>query len=136
VPIFPPGLVLFDNMCRLLLVDDNVQLLNLYGMVLEEAGHQVRVAETCRRAVALFEESDPEMVIMDLRVPEMADGLGLIRWMKARTGELAASAFKIIVISGWTDDLTGAPEKDSVDCLLSKPVRMEVLLESISRLAR
>jgi DNA-binding response OmpR family regulator len=117
-------------MCKLLLVDDNTQLLDFYSMVLEQAGHQVCVAETCRRAVTLVEESNPEIVIMDLRVPEMEDGLGLIRTLRARAGTL-----KIIVTSGWTEDLTFTPEKDSVDCILPKPVRMEVLLQSISMLA-
>jgi CheY-like chemotaxis protein len=122
-------------MCRLLLVDDNVQLLDFYGLVLEQAGHQVRVAETCRRAIALLEETDPEIVIMDLRVPEMEDGLGLIRSLKGHKRLPGKAALKIVVTSGWTADLTGKPEKDSVDCILPKPVRMDVLLESISRLA-
>jgi len=122
-------------MCRLLLVDDNVQLLDFYGLVLEQAGHQVRVAETCRRAIALLEETDPDIVIMDLRVPEMEDGLGLIRSLQARKQAPGKPAVKIVVTSGWTADLAGKPEKDSVDCILPKPVRMEVLLESISRLA-
>lgn len=119
-------------MCRLLLVDDNVQLLDFYSMVLEQAGHQVRVAETCRRAVTLVEESRPEIVIMDLRMPEMKDGLGLIRALKSRPG---ACPLKIIVTSGWTEDLAATPEREAVDCILPKPVRMEVLLQSISRLA-
>ena len=58
-------------MCSVLLVDDNVQILEFYGLVLEQAGHQVRVAETCPRAVGLLQEIEPEIVIMDLRVPEM-----------------------------------------------------------------
>ncbi|HVP47409.1 MAG TPA: response regulator, partial [Bryobacteraceae bacterium] len=122
-------------MCRLLLVDDNVQLLDFYGLVLEQAGHQVRVAETCRRAIALLEETDPEIVVMDLRVPEMEDGLGLIRSLQAHKQAPGKAALKIVVTSGWTADLAGKPEKDSVDCILPKPVRMDVLLESISRLA-
>lgn len=122
-------------MCNLLLVDDNVQLLDFYSLVLEQAGHQVLVAETCRRAVVLLEESDPEIVIMDLRVPEMEDGLGLIRTLKAHARAPGKSSLKIIVTSGWTEHLSGTPECDSVDCILQKPVRMAVLLESISRLA-
>ena len=41
-------------MSRLLLVDDNTQLLDFYKLVLEQAGHQVRTAETCGRAVQLL----------------------------------------------------------------------------------
>jgi len=129
------GCVRFNGMCRLLLVDDNVQLLDFYGLVLEQAGHHVLVAETCRRAIALLEESDPEIVIMDLRVPALEDGLGLIRSVKAHKQAPGKPAVKIVVTSGWTADLAGKPERESVDCILPKPVRMEALLQSISRLA-
>jgi CheY-like chemotaxis protein len=122
-------------MCSLLLVDDNLQLLEFYGLVLEQAGHQVRVAETCARAVALLKEIDPEIVIMDLRVPEMEDGLGLIRTLKAHVRAPGKRALKVVVTSGWTEDLAGTPERDSVNCVLPKPVRMELLLQSIARLA-
>jgi CheY-like chemotaxis protein len=122
-------------MCSLLLVDDNTQVLDFYRLVLEQAGHQVRTAETCSQAVALLTETDPEVVIMDLRVPELADGLGLIRTLKDRARPEGSNRAKVIVISGWIEDLSDTPERDSVDCVLSKPVRMEMLLRSIAQLA-
>jgi DNA-binding NtrC family response regulator len=122
-------------MCSLLLVDDNTQLLGFYKLVLEEAGHQVRTAETCSQAAALLAATDPEIVIMDLRVPDLADGLGLIRKLKHRVRPPGSNRAKVIVISGWIEDLSDTPEKDCVDCVLPKPVRMETLLRSIARLA-
>lgn len=122
-------------MSCLLLVDDNTQLLDFYKLVLEQAGHQVLTAGTCGRAVELLDETDPEIVIMDLRVPEMADGLGLIRTLKNRVRSQGRTRAKVIVISGWIEGLFDTPEKDSVDCVLPKPVRMEILLRSIARLA-
>jgi two-component system sensor histidine kinase RpfC len=122
-------------MCSLLLVDDNVRLLEFYGLVLEQAGHQVRIAETCARAVTLLKEIDPEIVIMDLRLPKMEDGLGLIRALKNYVRPRGKAPLKVVVVSGWTEDLLDTAEKDAVDCVLPKPVRMEVLLQSIARLA-
>jgi len=122
-------------MCILLLVDDNTQVLDFYKLVLEQAGHQVLTAETCNQAVALLAESNPEIVIMDLRVPEISDGLGLIRTLKDRAQPEGGNRAKVIVISGWIEDLSDTLEKDSVDCMLPKPVRMELLLRSIARLA-
>ena len=122
-------------MSSLLLVDDNAQLLDFYKLVLEQAGHQVRTSETCAEAVALLGASDPEIVIMDLRMPELEDGLGLIRRLKEHTRPPGKRPMKVVVISGWVEDLLNAPEKGSVDRVLAKPVRMEVLLRSISELA-
>lgn len=122
-------------MCSLLLVDDDLHILELYRVVLERAGHCVHIAETCARAVALLKEIDPEIVIMDLRVPDLADGLGLIRTLKAHIRAPGKRKLKVVVTSGWTEDLDGTPERDSVDCVLPKPVRMELLLRSIAGLA-
>jgi len=123
-------------MCRLLLVDDDGQLLSFYRLVLEHAGHEVRTAETCQAAVQLLTESDPEVVIMDLRLPEIEDGLQLIRDLKQHQRPADLSPLKVIVSSGWTEDLMPTAEKEWVDCVLSKPVRMEVLLRSISELTQ
>ena len=122
-------------MCSLLLVDDDLHILEFYRLVLERAGHCVHIAGTCARAVTLLKETDPEIVIMDLRVPDMEDGLGLIRTLKAHVRAPGKRSLKVIVTSGWTEDLAGTPERDSVDCVLPKPVRMELLLQSIAGLA-
>lgn len=122
-------------MCRLLLVDDDGQLLTFYKLVLEHAGHEVRTAETCQAAVQLLMESDPEVVVMDLRLPAIEDGLALIRALKQHQRPPDCCRPKVIVSSGWTEDLTPTAEKAWVDRVLSKPVRMEVLLQSISELS-
>lgn len=121
-------------MSYLLLVDDNIQILDLYKTVLERAGHQVRTAETPSQAAALMRTTDFEIVVMDLRVPKIEDGLSLIRTVKDHTPATRQTPAKILVISGWAEDLDETPEKRWVDCVLPKPVRLEVLLRSISEL--
>jgi len=122
-------------MSRLLLVDDDAQLLEFYKLVLEQAGHQVDVAHTCQAAFVILANTHPEVVVMDLHVPEMEDGLALIRTLASRKKLAATCPLKVIVTSGWTEDLAPKMERDSVDRVLAKPVRMEVLLRSIAELA-
>src|ERR1700719_30891 len=100
-------------MSSLLLVDDNTQILEYFNLVLTEAGHRVRTADSCPAAIRALEESDPEIVIMDLRVPEMQDGLRLIRSLKNHHRPL-----KVIVISGWTEGLLDTAENNWVDRVL------------------
>ena len=122
-------------MPRLLLVDDDSQLLDLYKLVLDHAGHQVAVAETCSAAFRLLGETDPEVVIMDLHVPSTQDGLALVRALKNHIRPPGMPSLKVIVTSGWTEDLPADVRKESVDRVLPKPVRMEVLLRTIAELA-
>ncbi len=114
-------------MCRLLVADDDVQHLAIRKLLLEAAGHEVAVAETAPEARRLLAELRPDVLVMDLRLPKLKDGLSLIRFVD----ELCLTA-KIIVLSGWTEELCDLPEEKLVCCVLGKPIRNDHLLEAIS----
>ena len=114
-------------MYRLLIVDDDVQQLGIRKLLLEAAGHQVAVAEDAPAARRLLAEQCPDAMVMDLRLPKLKDGLGLIRWVNEQ--RLAA---RIIVLSGWTEELCDLPEEKLVACVLGKPIRNDHLLEAIN----
>lgn len=114
-------------MCRLLVADDDVQQLAIRKLLLEAAGHEVTLAHDAPETRRLLAELGPEVLVMDLRLPELEDGLGLIRC--ANQPRFAA---KIIVLSGWTELLCDLPEEKLVFCVLGKPVRNSQLLEAIN----
>jgi len=117
-------------MARTLLVDDDADQLECRRLLLEAAGHQVATACVAAAAYELFCASEPELVIMDLRLPRTDDGLALIRRLRERS-----PAVKILILSGWACELAGRPESGMVDGLLRKPVRSGELLRWISRLS-
>lgn len=116
-------------MGRLLVVEDDPNQVELRKMLLEAAGHEVCVAATAPEALRLLAEQAPEILLMDLGLPKAADGLALIRSVRRRP-----SAVKIIVLSGWPLELLDHPEEKMVDHVLTKPVRIQVLLEAIQAL--
>jgi CheY-like chemotaxis protein len=113
-------------MCSVLIVDDDAQQLAIRKLLLEAAGHAVTVADGMPSAARQLEEQKPDLLLMDLRLPKFADGLCLIRM--ASEGFPAA---KIIVLSGWTEDLCDLPEEKLVSRVLEKPIRHEQLLAAI-----
>jgi CheY-like chemotaxis protein len=117
-------------MYRVLIVDDDVQQLGIRKLLLEAAGHQVALAEDAPTARRLLEELRPDVLVMDLRLPELKDGLGLIRLIDEQH-----AAVKIIVLSGWTEELCDLPEEKLVCCVLGKPIRNDHLLEAINAAA-
>ena len=114
-------------MCSILIVDDHLQQLAIRKLLLEAAGHEVTAAESAPQATRLLEELRPDLLLMDLRLPELEDGLSLIR----SVGERGLTA-KIIVLSGWTEDLGDLPEEQLVSRVLGKPIRHEHLIEAIN----
>jgi len=112
--------------CRLLLADDDAQQLGIRRLLLEAAGHQVAVAEDAPEARRLLEELHPEVLVMDLRLPKLKDGLSLIH---SASGQQQPA--RIIVLSGWIEEFCDLPEEKLVCCVLGKPVGNARLLEAI-----
>jgi len=68
---------------ELLIVDDDHNIREMLGMVLEDAGHTVRVASDGLEAVVALEESAPHCMVLDLMMPGL-DGHGVLRTMRQR----------------------------------------------------
>jgi CheY-like chemotaxis protein len=114
-------------MPRVLLVDDDAPALELRKLILEREGHQVSAATTPTEARALFSETNPDTVVLDLRLPEASAGLSLIRDFRA-----AAPAVRIIALCGWPPDLENTPESQMVNRVLPKPIRTATLVDALA----
>ncbi|HYL38236.1 MAG TPA: response regulator [Bryobacteraceae bacterium] len=106
-------------MTRILVVEDDLDQLNLRRQMLEQAGYEVAAAQTA--AEALPQLPGCQLVLMDLRVPKLQDGMALIRAASGRA--------RIIVLSGAESEVA-LP----VDEFLTKPCSSRRLLEAIARL--
>lgn len=83
-------------MNTILVVDDEVQMLNLIGQLLEREGYRVMLATSGHQALTLAEESPPDLFIIDAIMP-MMDGVALCRHL--RTMPLVRD-LPIVFISG------------------------------------
>src|SRR5579864_1235042 len=105
-------------MARILVVEDDPGQLEVRRMILEQSGHEVLTAQNA--AEALDRLPGCQVVLMDLQLPTLEDGLKLIR--------AASGAARIIVLSGG-EPATMPP----VDAFLTKPCSSRKLLETIAR---
>ena len=117
-------------MASLLIVDDDAEQLGIWRLLLEAVGHQIHSAETVPDALHLLHEIRPDILMMDLRLPRLEDGLFLIRAADAQPKRAT-----IIVLSGWPEDLRDLPEGSKVARIFSKPIRADVLLRVIGELS-
>jgi two-component system response regulator PilR (NtrC family) len=65
-------------MAKFLIVDDEQGIRQLLTLVFERAGHNVRTAENGRRAVELLRAEPADLIISDVKMPDM-DGIELLR---------------------------------------------------------
>ena len=116
-------------MARILLVDDDPDQLEVRRMLFQQAGHEVYTAVDAGTALEVLDRAAPQLVVTDLRLPTVEDGLALIRAMRQR-----ATAVRIVVLSGWTSDLEHLPEAGLVDAIIGKPARTNRLLALTAKL--
>ncbi len=115
---------------RLLIADDEPQVLAFLRLALERAGHQVWTAPNGRAALDLFMRAPPDLVITDQAMPEMS-GEQLARAIKT-----VAPATPVIMLTGYADlMLAEGRQPPEVDLLLAKPVSLPRLFEAIQEVA-
>ena len=117
-------------MSRLLVVDDDIQMLSALEAALRRKGHTVETASNGIDAASKLEKETVQAVITDLRMPGM-DGLELLNHVR-RT----KPAMPVIVLSayGTVPTAVEAIKAGATDFLL-KPFSHEALDEVLSRLA-
>lgn len=110
---------------RILVVDDEAQLRLALRRALEGHGYRVRDAEDAASALALFDTFKPDVVLLDLMLPDMS-GVEVCRALRART------TTPIIVLSVVGDEKTKVAALDEgADDYLTKPFAAGELLARI-----
>ena len=125
-----------NNKFKILLVEDEANIRSLIMTMLETAGYQTILAETCSRGMMMYSSHLPDLILLDLGLPD-GDGITLIEQIRRN------SLIPIIVLSARTD------EQDKVSALdvgandyVTKPFSSAELLARVrsalrySRMAR
>lgn len=68
---------------QILIVDDEVQILALLGILFRRSGFTVLKAENARSALNILESTTPDLLIIDVMMPDM-DGIELCQRVRAR----------------------------------------------------
>ncbi len=115
-----------QRMSNILIVEDDYDLVETYTDLLEADGYRVTCAMTVVEAFDMILQEGPDLVILDLNLPD-AHGYNVIDSM--RKANQMPNAIIIVV--------TGHPEMTSVtdqaDLVLTKPVSNQQLLTIIKR---
>jgi CheY-like chemotaxis protein len=112
---------------RVLLVEDDDDLREMFAEVLRDAGYHVCEAENGQVALQRLEhELEPCLILLDLMMPLMS-GYDLLRWLKRRSGRLASTPVVVLSAGGVAAQVPGA------DAFVSKPVSPEQLLNVVAR---
>jgi PAS domain S-box-containing protein len=117
---------------RVLIVDDNVDGARSLDELMRSMGHTTRVAHEGSRALSIAEEFEPEIVLLDIGLPDLS-GYEVARHLRDRSGE----SVKIVAITGWGNESDRARTAQAgFDLHLVKPVDESELQRAVEELRR
>ena len=110
---------------QILLVDDELSIQRAMAPLLRSNGYEVTVAGTGRDALDLFSRERPDLVILDLGLPDIS-GIEVCRKIR----ELADTAILILSVRGAEKDKVAALDQGADD-YMTKPFGPEELMARV-----
>lgn len=115
---------------RILLVDDDPEIVESMRAVLESRGYQILVARDGNQGLVLAEGEQPDLVVLDMMMPKRSGFLVLEKLRRSHPNPM-----RVIMITANEGSRHKAyAEMLGVDDYIRKPFAMDRLLESVERL--
>src|SRR3954466_3260190 len=115
---------------RVLLVDDDAEIIDAIRYALESKGYQIFIARDGNQGLAMAESEDPDLVILDMMMPKRSGFLVLEKLR--RTREVPVRVIMITANEGSRHKAYA--EMLGVDDYLRKPFAMDKLVDAVQRL--
>jgi two-component system alkaline phosphatase synthesis response regulator PhoP len=121
------------NKAKILLVDDEPDILEIVGYNLSQEGYQISTASNGKEAVAKAKSVLPDLIIMDVMMPEM-DGIEACEIIR-KLPELPSVI--ITFLTARNEDYTQVAGFDAgADDYISKPIKPKLLVSKVNALLR
>jgi two-component system, OmpR family, KDP operon response regulator KdpE len=115
---------------RVLVVDDEPQILRALSITLKARSYDVVVATNGKQALSVAAQSSPDIVVLDLGLPDL-DGIDVIRGLRGW------SKVPIIVLSGRSQGVSKVDALDAgADDYVTKPFNVDELLARLRAVTR
>lgn len=118
---------------RILLVDDEVDILEFVSYNLEKEGYKVYTAQNGKDAIKIADKKTPDLIILDVMMPEM-DGIATCEELR-KNPKLNSSVIAFLTARG-EDYSQIAGFEAGADDYITKPVRPKVLISRVKALLK
>jgi PAS domain S-box-containing protein len=115
-------------MSKILLIDDETDILRVLSLSLKADGYEVLTAIDGEKGLAIFDKERPDIILTDVKMPGM-DGIEVLKEIKQRSDDS-----EVIIITGHGDiDTAIEALQFGASDFINKPVRDKALAVSLQR---
>lgn len=122
-----------ENKSKILLVDDEVDILEFISYNLEKEGYKVYTATNGAEAIKIAEKKIPHLIILDVMMPEM-DGIAACEELR-KNASLKNTVIAFLTARG-EDYSQIAGFEAGADDYITKPIRPKVLISRVKALLK
>lgn len=119
---------------KILLVEDNIELRNLYELFLQEHGFEIKTAIDGEDGLRVAKEFKPDLIFLDVMMPKM-DGFQALKILR-HNEEYGCTKTKIVLLTNLGDASKVSPgvRKDMDGYVVKAEIELSDLLDIISSL--
>jgi len=121
-------------MCKVLIVDDDPDFVEIARIILEKGGHEVRMAFDGDQSLDNLKQEVPAVVLLDIMMKSVLEGVHVSRQIHA---DPALKKTHVIMVTSIMDTEQAAlfptDEYLPAEGWLTKPVQPQVLLETVNK---
>ena len=118
-------------MAKILIIDDEESACEFIKSYLEKRGYEIAVALTGNEGLAAYPRENPDLVLLDLGLPDM-DGREILKEIKEKMPKI-----KVMVISAYKEEpIRDELAKLGADYFLGKPSPLPKLYEAVQEILK
>jgi CheY-like chemotaxis protein len=129
------------NMAKILIIDDDPDIVLAARLCLESAGHKVFDANNSTKGLGMLDELQPELIILDVMMSTTTEGFQTALQLRSPDPGSPYAAYRDIPLLMMTaihstTDLRFAPDQAylPVDAFIDKPIDPDVLIKKVNAL--
>jgi DNA-binding NtrC family response regulator len=116
---------------KVLVVDDERNVLLTYKMLLEQQGYETIASLTAKEAIGLIEKQDFDLLLCDLSLEEKRTGFEVIQAARSRSRTVPA-----VLLTGYASPEAADYAKENDVSVLYKPIEIDEFLKTIATLLK
>ncbi len=119
---------------KIMVVDDEVNILGIIRKMLQKEGYEVIVADSGKLCLEILENEKPDLILMDIMMPEMDGWETVKRIRKDKNND--GIIISMLSVKSLEEDMEKSLNEAHADWHLSKPIVRQRLLYALDRLLK